>query len=196
MDETSSLPALRTPSRADATYHCPADPKPRPNHIPLWELVWYPPGLEEFEGGRELGWRWHRVGYLTSSRPSMAVSWTCVCFQTSSLQTRKLSYISTSDLLWIVFLAWGKTEIEPLIQLFGTLCYLPGWRGALFLTERPPLSWFCRLFWNAACYWAELCLRYHLLVQIWPQEDQESDRLLFSHVGSFLLLCSCFSLKV
>lgn len=47
-----------------------------------------------------------------------------------------------------------------LYQLLGTLCHIPGWRRALSLTEQLPLSWYCRLFWNAACYWAELRLHY------------------------------------
>lgn len=78
-----------------------------------------------------------------------------VCFSTSSSQTRKLSSMSTAGLPWIMFLTPGKTETE-----IGTLCHIPGWRRALSLTEQLPLSWYCRLFWNAACYWAELRLHY------------------------------------
>lgn len=115
-------------------------------------------------------------------------------FSTSSLWTRKLSSVSTIDLPWIVFLTPGKTEIE-ICTSFLVHCAtsqvqgrLPNRAASFVLILQIVLK--CCLLLN----WTLPPLS-SLLLQIWPQEDQELSIFLFPQEDCFHLLCSWFLLK-
>lgn len=107
---------------------------------------------------------------------------------------RKLSSVSTIDLPWIVFLTPGKTEIE-ICTSFLVHCAtsqvqgrLPNRAASFVLILQIVLK--CCLLLN----WTLPPLS-SLLLQIWPQEDQELSIFLFPQEDCFHLLCSWFLLK-
>lgn len=129
---------------------------------------------------------------MLSAQCQPGTSWlSCltVYFSTSSLQTRKLSSVSTADLPWIVFLTPGETEIKSVPASWYTVPHprlkrdsLPN-RAASFVL----ILLKCCLLLN----WTLLPLL-SLLLQVRPQKDQELSIFFFPQEGCLHLLCSWF----